>query len=528
MERRALIAAWVVLGLMVAGCGSDDGRASPPTTVPATAAPTTTSLPATTSSTSPISPTSPTSPTSTTSTTTHSTSTTGPIFPPPTMPLVEFAEPCVDQPATRRAPTFDGARLDSFGPLGVAPAIEFPVPDGPPLPDGFQSQTTVNTTRIPGGILVDMSAGGGNAERVLTAIDYDGTVRWQRCFDGGYGYVIAANASAGPTEALIYDDTSFDGTAIGSTTVFSLADGRDMGRLTDVIEASDWPKAAVPLTFVGNFPGGFGRGLVPLFPADGPDPTDPLAVLDLVDMTVSTVPFPPEPEFAVSGPGTVTIDAQGRPTRIDSPTSGGSRTTAILLDGEWVTDPAVLATEIPVTVSAWVSQETPVQGLRPLTALDADGSVLWERDDLLIVDGEGFWFGVVDDVLLAVTCVRHTITDGGYAQCDQFRTGTYDAETGTAIWERDGYHASAISGDGYVLAPMENGGWEMLDLRTGKRAAADQVWSEPFTFSTECCGGDTSQRAERHGGVVFTVSEGMVRIYLPKWASHPTVSLELV
>ncbi len=224
----------------------------------------------------------------------------------------------------------------------------------------------------------------------------------------------------------------------------------------------------------------------------------------------------------------MTIDAQGRPSRIDSPNSGGSRTTAILIDGEWVTDPAVIAPEIPVTVSAWVSQETPEQGLRPLSALDADGSVLWERDDLLIVDGEGFWFGVVDDVLPAVTCVRHTITDVGDAQCDQFRTGTYDVATGTAIWERDGYHASAVGGDGFVLAPRESGGWEMLDLRAGKRAATDQVWSALRAFSTECCGGDTSQRAERHGGVVFIVSEGMVRIYLPKWASHPTVSLELI
>lgn len=134
---------------------------------------------------------------------------------------------------------------------------------------------------------------------------------------------------------------------------------------------------------------------------------------------------------------------------------------------------------------------------------------------------------MVDDVLLAVTCVKHTIIDG-YTQCDQLRTGAYDVATATAIWERAGYHASAISGDGYVLAPMENGGWEMLDLRTGERAQDDQVWDQPFAFSTECCGGDTTQRAERHGGIVLTVSEGMVRIYLPQWAGHPTVSLELI
>jgi hypothetical protein len=511
---------WIVLGLIAAGCGSGDGPVSAPVTVDSTTAPTTTSPPATTSPT-----------TSASTSTTSSTSTTQPMFPPSTSPLVEFAGSCVERPAVREAPAFDEARLDSFGPLGVAPAIEFAVPDGPPLPDGYVPQTTVTATRIPGGMLVNVSAGGANAEHVLTAIDLDGSVRWQRCFAGGIGNVIAAAATAGPTEALLYDDSSYDGsTTIMATTVISLADGRDVRPLVDVIAAGDVPARSEALAVVADGPGGLGRRLA-LLTASGaraPGSTDPVAVLDLVDMTVSTVPFPPEPEFAVSYPGFVSIDAQDRLVRIDSPTSGPSRTTAVFIDGDWVTDERVLAEVNPVTVSAWVSAETPVQGFRPLTALDADGSVLWERDDLLVPDGEGFWFGVVDDVLLAATCARHTITDSGNAQCDQFRTGTYEVATGTAIWERDGYHASAISGDGFVLAPEENGGWEMLDLDTGQRAQDDQVWTEPFAFSTECCGGDTTQRAERHGGIVLTVSDGMVRIYLPQWASHPTVSLELI
>ena len=75
----------------------------------------------------------------------------------------------------------------------------------------------------------------------------------------------------------------------------------------------------------------------------------------------------------------------------------------------------------------------------------------------MIIDAEGFWFGTVDDVAIAISCIEPVFD--GYPSCDAgFRTGAYDVSTGETIWERDGYHGSAISGDGHMLAPIANGG----------------------------------------------------------------------
>lgn len=517
--RWAASAIVALVALLVAGCGSEDERSSPPTTVaetlaPTTAAPTTTSTPPTTSTTPP------TTPATTPPTTT-------PSFPPSTLPLTEFAEPCVEVPATRDAPMFDEARLDRFGPLGTTPAIEFPIPDGPPLPDGVIPGTAVSATRIPGGMLVQVSASYGNAERVLTAIDHDGSVRWQRCFDGGSGWVIAAAASEGPTEVLLADDRRFDRTQISTFSVISLADGRETGTLAEIIEAADLATPSGPLTTVAAGPGGIGHRSVLLSGDNGATADRPVYLLDLVDMTLSTVPAPPTPTFAVEGTDVVAIGPDDRLIRADTLPDYRSRTTAVFLDGEWETDDDVLADAIPITASPYVPFETTLEGFHSLKATDHTGALVWEREDVMLIDAEGFWFGTVDDVVIAISCIE-PIFDG-FPSCDAgFRTGGYDLATGATIWERDGFHGSAISGDGHVLATTENGGWELLDATTGQRAQADQSWSAPYHFGTECCGGDTWQRGERHGGLVLTVSDGMVRIFLPQWATHPTTTLELL
>ena len=109
--------------------------------------------------------------------------------------------------------------------------------------------------------------------------------------------MFAAAASAGPTDVLVSDDRRTDGTQISTFSVISLADGSETGQLADLIAEADLPASGKPLALASFGQSGRGQNVMLLTPENGPEPGMPVVLLDLVDMSVTTVPFPPEPAF---------------------------------------------------------------------------------------------------------------------------------------------------------------------------------------------------------------------------------------
>lgn len=116
-----------------------------------------------------------------------STATPGSTAPVTTAPLLdEFLPACVERPVST-APAGAVAPADAaateFGPVGAEAALTIDVP----LWNGSEgiSDPIVVSSRLPGGLIVmARSPGDASVARSLVSrVDFDGTVRWVRCFD---------------------------------------------------------------------------------------------------------------------------------------------------------------------------------------------------------------------------------------------------------------------------------------------------------------------------------------------------------
>lgn len=503
---------------LLMACGSDPADTAPADTTPAGTAPVvvttdvaTTLAPTPTSSTT-AAPTTSAPPRSTTTTSTA-------------LGRVGFDPPCVERDPERPTAVVDEATLDRLGPIGVVPAMRLVLPDGYSAFDGSQQDSTSMTTRIPGGMLV-VIVSSYFPESMLMAVDHDGHVRWQRCFDERVVTVAAAPASERPGEAVVVTSSYVDDEFRTSWWSISLDDGLPTSTLTDHLDRLGLPDHAVPaggLLFVSGDPLVLGPDGAHVVDVD----VDRLAVVDLADLAVSAVPLPPEFEGHPAGELQLEIGAGGELLRMGLARDLVHRVpNSMWTGGAWSTDPARLRAAWPTT-AGYGYQPSADGGMPMLESYDALGEVRWRRDDLRLMLGEGFHAGVFGDRVVAISCRPIT----GDQMCSEFRTGAYSLATGATLWEVDGFRSVTAAGDGLAMMSTRAGdesssGWALVDLATGDPVRADQVWLEPTAFLTECCGGYEYQRVDQHDGVLAVQTGGALLVYLPEQASHPTIDID--
>lgn len=434
--------------------------------------------------------------------TTGAPSTTAPWTPP-------FEHGCDETGPTRTAPpTYDEAALDRFGPIGVEPAVEIALPydlTGRPARTG--------ALRVPGGMLLTVRSdqyGGTMPGSMVLVVDHDGVVRWTRCYPG-YVQTFAAPASDRP-DAIVLTTSSGALPSDASTSFVSLADGSDVGSLDGLVAESALP--TLERGWMIETAGGSVAAVTPMADPTAPAPdTDVVGLLDLVDMTLDVIAAPEDGSVMVTADGTVEA----------WPSEPGNGDRQVYVDGRWVDAPGGSGTgHVAAGFDYRAYPEATV-----LAGFEPDGSVRWRRDDITIPVGEGVFSAVSDDVVIAVFCgTPVTTADLG---CDDFRSGGFSVENGATLWlDLGGFPTAFGDGAALVTGAAHGHDWVMIDVHTGALIREDQVWDgEPTLFGEECCGGDEFLRVDQYGGVLYTVADQLVRVWLPADVAAPTTFVDL-
>ncbi len=418
-----------------------------------------------------------------------------------TIPPMGFVPACTEiAPSIETSPIADGESFATFGPLGSAPLLTLTLPAGrselspEPLP------ASAAIVRIPGGFLVAIrsNSSGYFPGSILLAVDDDGTIRWRRCTD-----TISTIAVAGPGGGpdVVADAAlvtwQHDGSSPTESAVYSLVDGTVTTELDELLQRES----------LGPLPTGSARRvddllIIPRTRSDG-EPND-LVTLDLVTMTPGTLPAPPvDGDLATVG-FDAADDGSILATAFDS-TTGWELPVAVLTDGRWSTDRAVLGAARQVTGGYSFNPSTSLEGR------DGAGTVVWRRDDIRAPGGEGFRSATVGDVVIAVSAGPDNDAPalGGYARSD-----------GRTLWELDGYHQVTAIGDGLAMVSTLDDagatiGWELIDVTTGERFEPGQSWDGADTFAEECCGGTEFTRVDRLGGFLAAFHPGRIDVWYP-------------
>ena len=422
------------------------------------------------------------------------------------VPAIGFVPACTEiVPSASASPAPIGDAFSTFGAIGAAPLLSLTLPEGRSEFTPERLPTSASIERIPGGFLVSIrsNSSGYFPGSMLLAVDDDGTIRWRRCTD-----TIATISVAGPSTPADQAVITWQNIDNSQTTwsIVSLADGTTTDDLADFLERRG----------LGPAPTGFatqaGNTLViPRTRYDGA-PND-LIALDLTSMEPAVIPAPPiggEPtgtRYIASEEGLVV-------TGVDSAT-GWELPVAVFLDNGWSTDPADLRAAMPVSGGYSFNPDTSLEGR------DGAGNVVWRRDDLRAVGGEGFRSVTTGDVVLAASAQEDLSAPklGGYSRTD-----------GRTLWERDGFHLVTAVGDGLAMISASDGngtitGWELIDVTTGERIEPDQAWAGADTFNEECCGGTEFTRVDRLGGILAAFHPGRIDIWYPRAVQGTTLTV---
>ena len=420
---------------------------------------------------------------------------------------IGFQPACRERDPTSGAPTsWTPWPADAtLGPLGSAPSLVIGVPQQRVEFEDELQPVRTSVTAVPGGFLVVAYA--DTAGVMLTVVDTDGAIRWQRCLDE------APMVMASPTgeyAVLLQWEYRADGTSRSRLSTLSLAAGRPgpavdggLGDRTQFVTSAD-------------------DGLFFIHPNPHliDEASDRMARLDLNTLDVTDVPYPP---------GTNGIDAPqllleqnwstGRLVQREV-RDGRTAVRAVLVDGAWLTDDAVLAAE---PVGYYFTGVTDGQGWF-LQFRDGLGEVRWERPDIVTPGGEGFTSGLDGAVLVARGCAAPATGTCGDPEAIWSLYGL-DAATGETRWERTGAWDVSVLADGKALVNEildEPGGWSMIETETGELVADDQTWADPAAFDYECCGGGDYVHVGVQGDVVVASNYDRVAFWYPRSRSTPT------
>jgi hypothetical protein len=172
-----------------------------------------------------------------------------------------------------------------------------------------------------------------------------------------------------------------------------------------------------------------------------------------------------------------------------------------------------------------------------LRRVDADGNVLWTREDVYGTSQEGFrtsgsQTNGTDDVTLVYGCVGEPI-DPYSANTDErcpFALLGIDTDDGRTHWQLDGSYAVPLVADDYAIItpiPTIDATSELLDVFTGQ-IVPDGISSEPNAFLEECCGGSDYNRVEGEGAVAWTVATDILNVWYPADVAGPGIGVDLL
>lgn len=163
-------------------------------------------------------------------------------------------------------------------------------------------------------------------------------------------------------------------------------------------------------------------------------------------------------------------------------------------------------------------------GSATLRRVDANGAVLWQRDDLFEMVGEGFRVSGrqsngSDDVTVVFACVGSPVDWDAInpAQPCPFALLGVGTEDGETRWQLDGSFQVSLIADGHAIVTSRGSGGaiaELIDVFTGE-VIAGGVSSEPDAFLEECCGGYDWNRVENDGAVAWSIATDVLNVWYP-------------
>jgi hypothetical protein len=505
--------------VLVGGTGSPHAKPLPAST--STSSPTTSSSSSTTLSTS----------------STSSTSTTSTI--PGDTGAVGFVPSCSPKGATSFAPitTPDGPELRALGPIGAAPAWSFALPHFRFEQGGAVGITGGRAQRIPGGFLVSVSVDDpslftvayGNS--ILMAVNDNGSVRWRQCrTDGFTGFTAVADVGDVPTQAIIAVSHGPQTTNAVETDyrVVDLADGHDAGNLHDRAVAAGLEPAylADQLRWIGSrtlvFSGQDSAG----YSTDRTlDAHDRIVQVDLRTMTVEVVHLPGVATGLAENSQWLILTPSEEPAVIAStPELVAPLPKAVFHRGRWLTEatagPVMWRESFPRRVTFRADQlQHPT-----LFATDADGRILWERGDLVVLLSDGVTVVSGEPTALAIVCAPNS---PGCA--DQMLVGV-DTATGADRWQLMGTYAIAFVADGLAMVRaittpggVGSGPWQLIAAQTGTPLPDDQQWVDPQAFLVDPGAlGVATDRVEASGAFVLAAHGDRLSVWMPKALTGPT------
>jgi hypothetical protein len=387
--------------------------------------------------------------------------------------------------------------------------------------------TTVAAERIAGGFLlaVRASAYGYFPGSILAVVDDDGVVRWEKCLDTDVTGIFAA--SSGVSEGIVLTQVAQpDGSLTGEYRILDLATGAIGQTLADRLGSQAVDASAA----IGSFPAARSATTLLLAPQNGTPidlGRDRLLRIDLRTLQADALPLPGVIDTSVNAFNQYALDLDGNPFllgTLDNKQVALSR----YLNGGWTDQTSPLPAyegSLGATDANGVTVDFPGTGQAPLSAVGADGSVLWSRDDILGFGDEGFRVAQSGDVTVVRGCLgTFDLTDGG---CDKPGVVGVRSADGSTVWTLAGSRNVGPVGDGFALisepfvqnadGSVTAGGWDMVDTSDGSLVAG-QHWDDPSTFEQQCCGGADTVHVGRMGSVLVAVNQRRLTIWFPKAA----------
>jgi hypothetical protein len=430
---------------------------------------------------------------------------------------------CTDRDAPSSAPVAaDDPAFAELGPLAAAPALAITLPKFREEVGGRLFPPNVQGARIPGGILVTVNGDEINKGSMLAAVNFDGSVRWVRCFADAPS-VHASGASGTATETLI--ETSFVDT---QPRIIDLIDGHDKGSLQERTLAND--NTAV-IVLMGT-PAADGADNLVFARTGAPiAATDRIAVVDASFKVVATLPVPGVAVGHTWAEGLLRRAPTGDLTIVDySNAQQARRGVAVYHQGRWLDERAAGHALWAATFPPVIEFDYTKVGA-PLHSTDVDGKVLWKRDDLLAFVTENLNLGTSNGTTIAMVCR----TLGAPTGCTDPALVGVDSATGQDRWRLEGVYSISFVANGYAAVQRESVGavtppWQLIDFASGRPPAPDQQWSDNTAFAVEDRGrapGSSTDYSKPDGGMVITVRDNVLSVWLPKAHGTPTAPVTI-
>ena len=510
-------AAAVVVGLAgVLWVGLDDGDdlstvdtpadTIPASTIPVATAPPTTAPPATVEPTHPPASTTPETAPPTTAPVTSVSATTAPAG--------QQAFECTEIAGDPDGEHVADPRLDQFGPLGSAPALDIFTNLPEMLNEGYEVVRVASGTAILLQTHYDEQPGWS-----VTIVNDDGKIRWRRCdFASEAIYLLATD------RALVVAEQDPADTSPIRATAWRMLDpstGSDTGFLPIPSDLIAYPFAFEPFVLFSNF-----SGYVDPSAPEIVEPTDVMYVLDTMTTEVVQAAYPPayygQPiaslhielvEAPNSAVGWVLIERGDQYPSVAS----------VYADGSWTSDPEVIRSLVPTSVFA--PDFGPWRGFDPL------GNEVWALPQYGVLHDEGPIWRDDRDVSLLGVC---TASLGAHCTDAPGLIGV-DRSSGSVLWQLSGPRQIAAVGDGYAIIGDGNGnfdpsgvppGWIMIDTTTGQTVAGGE-WPDYETFNMGGSMEEDGQWVRREGGVLLAVNGQHIRVWMPAAASNGTIDVSL-